>query len=163
VVAAPAMAPTPPPTAAPMPAPCPPPAIAPIIAPVPAPSRPPPTARSAGLYGSAKAVVANINPAPITLAMVDCFVNPVLPRKLWEWSRPIDRLAIEVQLNVPCNLTNKWRGVAVPVPNAPARCRAPSHLRPAPPPSEEACAQRATLIGGASTGSRSSGDRSRRY
>src|SRR5271169_2579778 len=74
------MAPTPPPTAAPMPAPRPPPAIAPIIAPVPAPTRPPPTARSAGLYGSAKAVLANINPAPITLAMVDCFVIRFLPR-----------------------------------------------------------------------------------
>ena len=74
------MAPTPPPTAAPMPAPRPPPAIAPIIAPVPAPTKPPPTARSAGLYGSATAVVANINPAPITLAMVDCFVIRFLPR-----------------------------------------------------------------------------------
>ena len=48
--------------------------------PVPAPTRPPPTARSAGLYGSATAVVANINPAPITLAMVDCFVIRFLPR-----------------------------------------------------------------------------------
>ena len=40
----------------------------------------PPTARSAGLYGSATAVVANISPAPITLAMVDCFVIRFLPR-----------------------------------------------------------------------------------
>src|SRR5215469_12560524 len=51
-----------------MPAPCPPPAIAPIAAPVPAPIKPPPIARSAGLYGSARAVVANISPAPIRLA-----------------------------------------------------------------------------------------------
>ena len=79
-MAAPVIAPTPPPTAAPMPAPRPPPAIAPITAPVPAPTRPPPSARSAGLYGSAKAVVASINPAPITLAIVACFVIRVLPR-----------------------------------------------------------------------------------
>jgi hypothetical protein len=69
-VAAPARAPTPPPTAAPIPAPRPPPAIAPITAPVPAPTRPPPNARSAGLYGSARAVVANINPAPIRQPIV---------------------------------------------------------------------------------------------
>jgi hypothetical protein len=73
-VAAPAMAPTPPPIAAPMPAPRPPPAIAPMTAPVPAPNKPPPIARSAGLYGSAEAVVANNSPAPITLAIVDCFL-----------------------------------------------------------------------------------------
>jgi hypothetical protein len=69
-VAAPARAPTPPPTTAPIPAPRPPPAIAPITAPVPAPTRPPPNARSAGLYGSARAVVANINPAPIRQPIV---------------------------------------------------------------------------------------------
>src|ERR1700741_3611145 len=74
------MAPTPPPPAAPMPAPRPPPAIAPITAPVPAPTRPPPSARSAGLYGSAKAVGARINPAALTLAIVACFVIRVLPR-----------------------------------------------------------------------------------
>jgi hypothetical protein len=73
-VATPAKAPTPPPTAAPIPAPRPPPAIAPITAPVPAPTRPPPNARSAGLYGSATAVFANISPAPMTLATVDCIL-----------------------------------------------------------------------------------------
>ena len=62
-MATPVKAPTPPPTAAPIPAPRPPPAIAPITAPVPAPTRPPPSARSAGLYGSATAVFANISPA----------------------------------------------------------------------------------------------------
>src|SRR5271169_478574 len=41
--------------------------------------------------------------------------------KLWEWSRPVDQLAVGVQLNSPANGTNKWRGVAVPVPAAPAR------------------------------------------
>src|SRR5271167_3245631 len=94
------MAPTPPPTAAPMPAPRPPPAIAPIIAPVPAPTRPPPTARSAGLYGYAKAAVANINPAPIRLVMVDCFVIRFLPRSYGSGAGLL--LAIEVQLNSPC-------------------------------------------------------------
>ena len=74
-MAAPVIAPTPPPTAAPIPAPRPPPAIAPITAPVPAPIRPPPIARSAGLYGSAKAVVANNSPAPIRLTMGDCFLG----------------------------------------------------------------------------------------
>src|ERR1700674_3966730 len=74
------MAPTPPPTAAPIPAPRPPPAIAPITAPVPAPTRPPPIARSAGLYGSAKAVAANTSPTPTTLAKVDCFLIRFLPR-----------------------------------------------------------------------------------
>jgi hypothetical protein len=33
-----------------------------------------------GIVRSAKAVVANINPVPITLAMVDCFVIRLLPR-----------------------------------------------------------------------------------
>lgn len=127
MVAAPAMAPRPPPTAAPMPAPCPPPAIAPIIAPVPAPTRPPPTARSAGLYGSAKAVVANINPAPITLAMVDCFVIRFLPRSYGSGAGLLISLRSEVQLNSPYNETNEWHGVAVPVPGAPARL-------PHPPP-----------------------------
>ena len=73
-MATPVIAPTPPPTAAPIPAPRPPPAIAPITAPVPAPTKPPPNARSAGLYGSANAVVANIRPAPITPAIVECFL-----------------------------------------------------------------------------------------
>ena len=73
-MAPPAKAPAPPPPAAPIPAPRPPPAIAPITAPVPAPTRPPPNARSAGFYGSATAVLANISPAPITLATVDCLL-----------------------------------------------------------------------------------------
>src|SRR6516165_6267282 len=85
------MAPKPPPTAAPMPAPCPPPAIAPITAPVPAPSRPPPIARSPGLYGSAKADAVSTNPAPITLATVDCFLIRFLPTS--PWAR--DRISVE--------------------------------------------------------------------
>ena len=40
--------------------------------------------------------------------------------KLREWGRLLDQLAIEVQLNSRCNGTNKWHGVAVPVPAAPA-------------------------------------------
>ena len=83
-MAAPARAPTPPPTAAPMPAPRPPPAIAPITAPVPAPTRPPPNARSAGLYGSAKAVVANIRPAPTRQPIIEgllIYPTPNLQRK----------------------------------------------------------------------------------
>jgi hypothetical protein len=38
------------------------------------PTKPPPIARSAGLYGSAEAVIVNKSPAPITLAIVDCFL-----------------------------------------------------------------------------------------
>src|SRR4029077_17727032 len=72
--AAPAMAPTPPPTAAPIPAPRPPPATAPTTAPVPAPTRPPPNARSAGLYGSANALVATSRLAAIRPAIADCFL-----------------------------------------------------------------------------------------
>jgi hypothetical protein len=84
VEAAPATAPKPPPTAAPMPAPRPPPAIAPMTAPVPAPIRPPPSARSPGLYGSAEAAVANSNPAPITLATIDCLFIRFLPTRCRE-------------------------------------------------------------------------------
>jgi hypothetical protein len=47
--------------------------------------------------------------------------HPRSTEKLWAWSRPVDPLAIEVQLNAPSNGTNEWRGVAVPVPAAPAR------------------------------------------
>jgi hypothetical protein len=47
--------------------------------------------------------------------------------KLREWGRLLGQLAIEVQLNSPCHGTNKWHGVAVPVPAAPARL-------PHPPP-----------------------------
>ena len=48
--------------------------------------------------------------------------------KLREWGRLLDQLAIEVQLNSPCNGTNKWHGVAVPVPAAPARLPHPLPL-----------------------------------
>ena len=48
--------------------------------------------------------------------------------KLREWGRLLDQLAIEVQLNSPCNGTNKWHGVAVPVPAAPSRLPHPLPL-----------------------------------
>jgi hypothetical protein len=48
--------------------------------------------------------------------------------KLREWGRLLDQLAIEVQLDSPCNGTNKCHGVAVPVPAAPARLLHPLPL-----------------------------------
>lgn len=112
-----------------MPAPRPPPAIAPIIAPLPAPTRPPPSARSAGLYGSAKAVVANINPAPITLAMVDCFVIRVLPRSYGSGAGLLIRLrSRSSSTRHPTGQTNGagLQFQSLPRPRVcPTRCRSP--------------------------------------
>ena len=57
--------------------------------------------------------------------------HSLFTEKLCEWSRPVDQLAIEVQLNAPSNGTNKWHGVAVPVPGAPARFPAAAARRAA--------------------------------
>jgi hypothetical protein len=112
-----------------------------------------------GVVGSAKTVVASINPAPITLAIVACFVICVLPRSQGSGAGLLIRF--RSRSSSARHLAGQTNGAELLfqfLPRrrvCPTRCRVRSRLRPAPPPNEEACAHRATLIHRASAGSRS--------